>query len=232
MVCIYVVQYFVSVCGYRLTFSGYDYLALKVFASRDILYSVGNQIGVGKEAGGFFCSFEHSYLFTFPIPPSIPIEYWHTNAFFHWFVLQNNALLFIPLHPPLIFRYLHCCKFTQEAVCIEATQVRVYTSGVFVCMSCIKTMSCKRICKWLRHAGSVAPLFVSWKRSETIIATGTIPHGSTSLDSRPWKNTPTWRLDLWRPLTHSTQTQIQREKWGEACSGRCSCTMTGQSVQL
>ncbi len=44
----------VSVCGYRLTFSGYDYLALKVFASRDILYSVGNQIGVGKEAGEFF----------------------------------------------------------------------------------------------------------------------------------------------------------------------------------
>ena len=41
----------VAVCGYRLTFSGYDYLALKVFASRDILYSVGNQIGVGKEAG-------------------------------------------------------------------------------------------------------------------------------------------------------------------------------------
>lgn len=40
-----------TVCGYRLTFTGYDYLALKVFASRDILYSVGNQIGVGKEAG-------------------------------------------------------------------------------------------------------------------------------------------------------------------------------------
>ena len=39
------------VCGYRLTFTGYDYLALKVFAVRDILYSVGNQIGVGKEAG-------------------------------------------------------------------------------------------------------------------------------------------------------------------------------------
>ena len=38
-------------CGYRLTFSGYDYLALKAFASRNILYSIGNQIGVGKEAG-------------------------------------------------------------------------------------------------------------------------------------------------------------------------------------
>lgn len=41
----------ILVCGYRLTFMGYDYLALKAFASRDILYSIGNQIGVGKEAG-------------------------------------------------------------------------------------------------------------------------------------------------------------------------------------
>ena len=38
-------------CGYRLTFAGYDYLALKAFASRDVLHYVGNQIGVGKESG-------------------------------------------------------------------------------------------------------------------------------------------------------------------------------------
>ena len=37
--------------GYRLTYLGYDYLALKAFASRNLLYSVGNQIGVGKESG-------------------------------------------------------------------------------------------------------------------------------------------------------------------------------------
>ena len=49
--CVFTVYYVFTVCGYRLTFLGYDYLALKVFASRDILYSVGNQIGVGKEAG-------------------------------------------------------------------------------------------------------------------------------------------------------------------------------------
>jgi len=41
-----------AVCGYRLTFAGYDYLALKAFANRDVLHSVGNQIGVGKESGG------------------------------------------------------------------------------------------------------------------------------------------------------------------------------------
>ncbi len=40
-----------KVCGYRLTFTGYDYLALKAFASRDVIHSVGNQIGVGKESG-------------------------------------------------------------------------------------------------------------------------------------------------------------------------------------
>ncbi len=37
--------------GYRLTNLGYDYLALKALASRDIIHSVGNQIGVGKESG-------------------------------------------------------------------------------------------------------------------------------------------------------------------------------------
>jgi RIO kinase 2 len=37
--------------GYRLTNLGYDYLALKALAARDVIDSVGNQIGVGKESG-------------------------------------------------------------------------------------------------------------------------------------------------------------------------------------
>ena len=41
----------IAVQGYRLTNSGYDYLALKTLAQRDILGGVGNQIGVGKESG-------------------------------------------------------------------------------------------------------------------------------------------------------------------------------------
>ena len=41
----------VAVTGYRLTISGYDYLALRVLASRGAVTSVGNQIGVGKESG-------------------------------------------------------------------------------------------------------------------------------------------------------------------------------------
>ena len=36
--------------GYRLTNAGYDYLALKTLASRDILTAFGNQIGTGKES--------------------------------------------------------------------------------------------------------------------------------------------------------------------------------------
>lgn len=36
--------------GYRLTNSGYDYLALKVLAQRGTVASFGNQIGVGKES--------------------------------------------------------------------------------------------------------------------------------------------------------------------------------------
>ena len=39
-----------NVQGYRLTNLGYDFLALRSLASRDILSSVGNQIGVGKES--------------------------------------------------------------------------------------------------------------------------------------------------------------------------------------
>ena len=45
------VAFLLSVCGYRLTFAGYDYLALKALSSRDVVYSVGNQIGTGKESG-------------------------------------------------------------------------------------------------------------------------------------------------------------------------------------
>ncbi|PSN35369.1 Serine/threonine-protein kinase RIO2 [Blattella germanica] len=36
--------------GYRLTNSGYDYLALKTLTMRDVVSSFGNQIGVGKES--------------------------------------------------------------------------------------------------------------------------------------------------------------------------------------
>lgn len=40
--------------GYRLTYGGYDYLAMRALSKRDSVYSVGNQIGVGKESGPFF----------------------------------------------------------------------------------------------------------------------------------------------------------------------------------
>jgi len=36
--------------GYRLTNAGYDYLSLKILASRGVLASFGNQIGCGKES--------------------------------------------------------------------------------------------------------------------------------------------------------------------------------------
>ncbi|KAJ8263078.1 hypothetical protein COCON_G00155350 [Conger conger] len=39
-----------TVQGYRLNYGGYDYLSLKTFSSRDVLTSVGNQMGVGKES--------------------------------------------------------------------------------------------------------------------------------------------------------------------------------------
>lgn len=36
--------------GYRLTYGGYDFLAMRTLARRQSVYSVGNQIGVGKES--------------------------------------------------------------------------------------------------------------------------------------------------------------------------------------
>ncbi|KAF8765274.1 uncharacterized protein LOC129974159 [Argiope bruennichi] len=39
--------------GYRLTNAGYDYLALRALASKDVIFSVGNQVGTGKESDIF-----------------------------------------------------------------------------------------------------------------------------------------------------------------------------------
>ncbi|NXY21405.1 RIOK2 kinase, partial [Atrichornis clamosus] len=39
-----------TVQGYRLTNAGYDYLALKTLSSRQVINSVGNQMGVGKDS--------------------------------------------------------------------------------------------------------------------------------------------------------------------------------------
>ncbi|CAK9437430.1 uncharacterized protein LODBEIA_P18080 [Lodderomyces beijingensis] len=42
--------------GFRLTYNGYDYLALKSMLNRNTLYSVGSTIGVGKESDIFSVS--------------------------------------------------------------------------------------------------------------------------------------------------------------------------------
>lgn len=44
--------------GYRLTNTGYDYLALKTLCSQGLVYSVGNQIGVGKESDVYIAANE------------------------------------------------------------------------------------------------------------------------------------------------------------------------------
>lgn len=45
--------------GYRLTYGGLDYLALHSLQRSEVVYSVGNQIGVGKESDIFVVSDEH-----------------------------------------------------------------------------------------------------------------------------------------------------------------------------
>ena len=44
--------------GYRLTYGGLDYLALHTHTKASVVYSVGNQIGVGKESDIFVCASE------------------------------------------------------------------------------------------------------------------------------------------------------------------------------
>ncbi|XP_067838996.1 serine/threonine-protein kinase RIO2 isoform X2 [Heptranchias perlo] len=52
-----------SVQGYRLTNAGYDYLALKTLSSRNVLNSVGNQMGVGKESDIYIVANEEEQQF-------------------------------------------------------------------------------------------------------------------------------------------------------------------------
>ncbi|KAF1515101.1 Serine/threonine-protein kinase RIO2, partial [Eudyptula minor] len=49
--------------GYRLTNTGYDYLALKTLSSRQVINSVGNQMGVGKESDIYIVANEEEQQF-------------------------------------------------------------------------------------------------------------------------------------------------------------------------
>lgn len=59
--------------GYRLTYGGYDYLAMRALSKRDSMHSVGNQIGVGKESGSYL-PFENPF-------PSLPT--WYHDRYLH-----------------------------------------------------------------------------------------------------------------------------------------------------
>uniref|UniRef100_A0A8V0YEZ6 non-specific serine/threonine protein kinase n=1 Tax=Gallus gallus TaxID=9031 RepID=A0A8V0YEZ6_CHICK len=52
-----------AVQGYRLTNAGYDYLALKTLSSRQVISSVGNQMGVGKESDIYIVANEDEQQF-------------------------------------------------------------------------------------------------------------------------------------------------------------------------
>ncbi|NWX23320.1 RIOK2 kinase, partial [Aegotheles bennettii] len=52
-----------TVQGYRLTNAGYDYLALKTLSSRQVINSIGNQMGVGKESDIYIVANEEEQQF-------------------------------------------------------------------------------------------------------------------------------------------------------------------------
>jgi RIO kinase 2 len=41
-----------------LSYSGHDYLALKAFSKKSVIYAVGPQVGTGKESDVFTCTGE------------------------------------------------------------------------------------------------------------------------------------------------------------------------------
>ena len=49
--------------GYHLTYAGYDYLALRSLCSQDVIYSIGNKIGVGKESDIYIAAAEDDTQF-------------------------------------------------------------------------------------------------------------------------------------------------------------------------
>lgn len=53
--------------GYSLNCAGYDYLALKALSSRNIILSVGNQLGVGKESDIYIVANEEGQQFALKI---------------------------------------------------------------------------------------------------------------------------------------------------------------------
>lgn len=59
--------------GFRLTYLGYDFLAIKALVNRGVVAAVGRQIGVGKESGILFLvrvtmrSFVFTFFFAFSL---------------------------------------------------------------------------------------------------------------------------------------------------------------------
>jgi RIO kinase 2 len=50
--------------GFRLTYLGYDFLAIKTMVNRGVFMAVGRQIGVGKESGIFLILLLRAYFFS------------------------------------------------------------------------------------------------------------------------------------------------------------------------
>ena len=50
--------------GYKLTNSGYDYLALNTLSKRGIVQAIGSRVGCGKEAGNLFFNINFYIFFS------------------------------------------------------------------------------------------------------------------------------------------------------------------------
>ena len=88
--------------GYRLTYQGYDYLALNTLRARGAITGIGKRIGVGKEAGAE-CSV---CCFCF--------------ALNHFFLYPQYASSGVLTH----FRHFHCAGPRRHRAVLEASPTR------------------------------------------------------------------------------------------------------------
>lgn len=69
--------------GYRLTYLGYDYLALRTYVARGLIAGLGRRIGVGKEADIYECVNEAGEVLVLKIHRSHTHTRTHPNAAQH-----------------------------------------------------------------------------------------------------------------------------------------------------
>lgn len=115
-----------AVQGYRLNYGGYDYLALKALSSRNVILSVGNQMGVGKESGQRSSFFRFRSMLqvhssqVWVLLRNLLQMWWKINIWFKIPWVWEDVLIYITLYtcsyPLHCNKYVHLIKIFLKAL--------------------------------------------------------------------------------------------------------------------